>query len=99
MNNTKNKRFYSGGESMDEEQLALVEEGLNLLLQKYKLNQNKDDRRRMQAVMDAKIAIRKVMLSVAIKGDIKDIVPVIEGGKGAGWEVTDFDDRVVRYHA
>lgn len=84
---------------MDEEQLALVEEGLNLLLQKYKQNQDKDDRRRMQAVMDAKIAIRKVMLSVAIKGDIKDIVPVLEGGKGAGWQVTDFDDRVVRYHA
>jgi hypothetical protein len=84
---------------MDEAQLALVEEGLNLLLQKYKMNQHKDDRRRMQAVMDAKIAIRKVMLSVAIKGDIKDIVPVIEGGKGAGWEVTDFDDRVVRYQA
>jgi hypothetical protein len=84
---------------MDEAQLALVEEGLNLLLQKYKKNQNKDDRRRVQAVMDAKIAIRKVMLSVAIKGDIKDIVPILESGKGAGWEVTDFDDRVVRYHA
>lgn len=84
---------------MDEEQLALVEEGLNLLLQKYKLNQNKEDHRRTQAVLDAKAAIRKVMLSVAIKGDIKDIVPVIGGGKGAGWEVTDFDDKVVRYHA
>lgn len=84
---------------MDEEQLALVEEGLNLLLQKYKMNQDKDDRRRVQAVMDAKIAIRKVMLSVAIKGDIKEIVPVLEGGKGAGWQVTDFDDRIVRYHA
>jgi hypothetical protein len=84
---------------MDEEQLALVEEGLNLLLQRYKLNQNEGDLQRMQAVMDAKVAIRKVMLSVAIKGDIKDIIPVIEGGRGAGWEVTDFDNRVVRYHA
>ena len=84
---------------MDEEQLALVEEGLNLLLQKYKQNQSADDRRRVKAVMDAKIAIRKVMLSVAIKGDIKDIVPVIEAGRGAGWEVTDFEDKVVRYHA
>lgn len=84
---------------MDEEQLALVEEGLNLLLQKYKKNQDKDDRRRAQAVMDAKIAIRKVMLSVAIKGDIKEIVPVLESGKGAGWQVTDFENRIVRYHA
>ena len=99
MNNTRRNGFIGDGERMDEEQLALVEEGLNLLLQKYKLNQNKDDRRRVQAVMDAKIAIRKVMLSVAIKGDIKDIVPVLAGGKEAGWEVTDFDDKIVRYHA
>ena len=84
---------------MDEEQLALVEEGLNLLLQKFKRNERDGDAGRVQAVLDAKVAIRKVMLSVAIKGDIKDIVPIIEGGKGAGWEVTDFDDRVVRYHA
>ena len=84
---------------MDEEQLALVEEGLNLLIQKYKKNENEGDLVRMKAVMDAKLAIRKVMLSVAIKGDIKDISPVIEGGKGAGWEVTDFDNKVVRFHA
>ena len=84
---------------MDEEQLALVEEGLNMLLQKYKQNLNHGDIRRVQAVMDAKIAIRKVMLSVAIKGDIKDINPIIEGGKGAGWEVTDFNDKIVCYHA
>ena len=84
---------------MDEEQLALVEEGLNLLLQKYKLNQNPDDKKRVQAVMDAKLAIRKVMLSVAIKGDIKDIIPLLESGKGAGWQVTDFDNKVVRFHA
>ena len=84
---------------MDEEQLALVEEGLNMLLQKYKQNLNDGDIRRVQAVMDAKIAIRKVMLSVAIKGDIKDINPIIEGGKGAGWEVTDFNDKIVCYHA
>lgn len=84
---------------MDEEQLALVEEGLNLLLQKYKKNQNPGDLQRAKAVMDAKMAIRKVMLSVAIKGDIKDIIPVLEGGKGAGWEVTDFENKVVRYHA
>lgn len=84
---------------MDEQQLALVEEGLNLLIQKYKRNQNEGDLQKMQAAMDAKVAIRKVMLSVAIKGDIKDIVPIIERGKGAGWEVTDFEDKIVRFHA
>ncbi len=84
---------------MDEEQLALVEEGLNLLIKRFKRNSNIGDLERMKAAQDAKVAIRKVMLSVAVKGDIKDIVPVIEGGKGAGWEVTDFDDRIIRYHA
>ena len=84
---------------MDEEQLALVEEGLNLLIKKYKKNKNDGDLQRMKAAQDAKVAIRKVMLSVAIKGDIKDISPVIEGGKGAGWEVTDFENKTIRYHA
>ena len=84
---------------MDEEQLALVEEGLNLLIKKFKKNKNEGDLQRMKAAQDAKVAIRKVMLSVAIKGDIKDITPVIEGGKGAGWEVTDFDNKIIRYHA
>lgn len=84
---------------MDEEQLALVEEGLNLLMKKYKKNQNEGDLERLKAVIDAKVAIRKVMLSVAIKGDIKDIVPFMEGSRGAGWEVTDFHNRIVRYHA
>jgi hypothetical protein len=84
---------------MNEEQLSLVEEGLNLLIKKYKKNQNKGDLEKMQAAVDAKVAIRKVMLSVAIKGDIKDIIPVLEGGKGAGWEVTDFENKVVRFHA
>ena len=84
---------------MDELQLALVEEGLNLLIKRFKRNANEGDLERMKAAQDAKVAIRKVVLSVAIKGDIKDIVPVIEGGRGAGWEVTDFDDKVIRYHA
>lgn len=84
---------------MDEEQLALVEEGLNQLIKKWKRNINTGDLDRMKAAQDAKVAIRKVMLAVAVKGDVKDIVPVLEGGKGAGWEVTDFEDRVIRFHA
>jgi hypothetical protein len=84
---------------MDEEQLSLVEEGLNLMIKKFKRNSSEGDLQRMKAAQDAKSAIRKVILSLAIKGDIKDIVPVLEKGKGAGWEVTDFDDRTIRYHA
>ena len=84
---------------MDEEQLALVEEGLNLLIKKYKRNANQGDLERMKAAQDAKVAIRKVMLSVAIKGDIKSITPIIEGKRGAGWEVIDLNNKVIRYHA
>lgn len=84
---------------MDEEQLALVEEGLNQLIKKWKRNLNPGDLERLKAAQDAKLAIRKVALAVAVKGDIKDIIPVIDGGKGAGWEVTDFEDHVMRYHA
>jgi hypothetical protein len=87
------------GGYMDEEQLALVEEGLNLLIQKFKKNEIEGDLERVQIALDAKVAIRKVMLSVAIKGDIKDIIPVIETGRGAGWEVTDFENKIMRYHA
>lgn len=84
---------------MHEEQLALVEEGLNLLLQKYRKNENPGDLKRAKAVMDAMKAIRKVMLSVAINGDIKEIVPVIVENLGAGWEVTNTDNKVIRFHA
>jgi hypothetical protein len=49
--------------------------------------------------MDAKKAIRKVILAVAIKGDIKVINPIIAEEKGIGWEVTDFNNKVIRYHA
>jgi hypothetical protein len=84
---------------MDEEQLALVEQGLNLLIKKFKKNLNEGDLERLEACLDAKKAIRKVILAVAIKGDIKDIIPVLEEKKGAGWEVTDFNDKIIRYHA
>jgi hypothetical protein len=84
---------------MDEEQLALVEEGLNLLIKKFKQNLNEGDQERLQATIDAKKAIRKVILAVAIKGDIKVISPIIADSRGAGWEVTDFNDKIICYHA
>lgn len=93
------KSNWSKLANMDEEQLALVEEGLNMLIKRFKQNLNEGDLQRMQATLDAKKAIRKVILAVAIKGDIKDINPVIAKGKGAGWEVTDFNNQTVRYHA
>ena len=85
---------------MNEEQFALVEEGLAKLLKKFKQNLHEDDNRRMKVTQQAKTAIRKVILAVAIKGKIKDINPIInEAGTKAGWEVIDSNDKVVRYYA
>ena len=83
---------------MDEEQLALVEEGLSLLIKKYKQNLEDGDTRRMKHTQDAKTAIRKVILAQAIKGRIKDIIPILENGKKAGWEVVDHNNKVIRYY-
>ena len=41
---------------MDEEQLALVEEGLNLLIKQYKKNSKEGDLQKMKAALDAQIA-------------------------------------------
>lgn len=84
---------------MNEEQLALVEEGLSLLIKKYKQNLSEGDARRMKHTQDAKTAIRKVILAQAIKGKIKCISPFLENGKKAGWEVIDHNDKVIRYYA
>lgn len=85
---------------MDEEQLVLVEEGLAKLLKKYKQNLADDDKRRLKVTQDAKTAIRKVILAVAIKGKIKEINPVLnDSGTKAGWEVIDGNNKVIRYFA
>ena len=81
---------------MDEEQLALVEEGLNLLIKKYKQNLNEGDAERLKAAQEAKVALRRVILAVAVKGNLKDIVP-IQDDESFGWEVTDQNDKVIRY--
>lgn len=84
---------------MNEEQLNMVEAGLNLLIKKFKLNKNPGDLDRMKAATEAKAAIRKVILNAAIKGEIKDIAPVKVKGQGYGWEVVESNDRLVRYVA
>lgn len=81
---------------MDEEQLALVEEGLNLLIKKYKQNLNEGDSERLKAAQEAKVALRRVILAVAVKGDLKDIIP-IQDEESFGWEVVDQNDKVIRY--
>ncbi len=83
---------------MNEEQLMLVEEGLAKMLKRFKQNLDSDDARRLKATQDAKTAIRKVILAVAIKGDIKVINPIqSENGYKIGWEVVDKNDKTVKY--
>ncbi len=84
---------------MNEEQLALVEQGLDLLIKKFKKNLNDGDDKKLQAAVEAKAAIRKVILNSAIKGSPKEIIPVKCKQKGYGWEVVEKTDRIVRFHA
>jgi len=83
---------------MNEEQLMQVEEGLAKLLKRFKQNLDADDARRLKATQDAKTAIRKVILAVAIKGDIKNINPIqSDNGYKIGWEVIDKNDKIIKY--
>lgn len=85
---------------MNEEQLMLVEEGLSKLLKQYKMNLKPDDARRLKVTQDAKMAIRKVILAVAIKGDVKDIIPLLaEDDIKIGWEVVDKNNKIIKYFA
>jgi|GEM_PF-740513 len=85
--------------SMDEENLILVEQGLVDLIKKYKKNLREGDLERAKAAQDAKAAIRKIILSVAIKGDILDIVPIIEEQKGAGFQIVDCNKKTIIYYS
>lgn len=85
---------------MNEEQLMIVEEGLAKLLKRYKMNLKPDDARKLKVTQDAKMAIRKVILAVAIKGDVKDIIPVFaDDSVKIGWEIVDKNDKTVKYFA
>jgi hypothetical protein len=85
---------------MNEEQLMLVEEGLSQMIKQFKMNLDSEDARRVKATQDAKQAIRKVILAVAIKGEIKDIYPIqSDNGYKIGWEVTDKNNKIIKYFA
>lgn len=74
---------------MNEQSLAIVEELLNQLIKKFKLNNSPRDTIRIRATEDAKGAIRRVMLMAAVHGDLRSIKPLFDGKKGFGWEVVD----------
>lgn len=74
---------------MDEEQLNLVEEELNKLIRRFKRNNTTKDQIRLNATIDAKNAIRKVTLLVALSGSLKSIKPIFDRKRGTGWEIVD----------
>lgn len=84
---------------MNEEQLHLVEEGLDLLFNKLNESSSEDEKWKLQAILQARKAIKKVILSLALKGDIKDITPFIEDDRSVGWMVTDSKNTMIRYSA
>lgn len=82
---------------MDEEELIKVEDGLNFLLAKFSKKPNCEHK--LAAIKDAKSAIRRVILSVAIKGNLKNIVPYFDPEKGLGWKIIDAYNEVLYYYS
>lgn len=70
---------------------------LENLINKYKMNNNKGDQRRLLETKQAFTAIRKVILNCAIKGDLIDMVPV-KSDEGIGWEVIENNEKLIRYY-
>lgn len=72
---------------MDEDELIKLEHGIDLLIKKYKQNLDKNDSYRLACCLDAKKAIRRIILNVAINGTFKYITPILDKKKGAGFQI------------
>lgn len=64
--------------------------GLEVLIKKYKRNLEKGDRERLDATKQAHAALRKVILTCSIKGEVQAIAPIKKGEK-YGWFVVEND--------
>ncbi len=80
------------------EVLEEVCKGLEEMMKKYKRNQIPGDKDRYDATKQAHAALRKVILTTTIKGDIQSISP-IQNGKKYGWAVIDNDSNLKNYSA
>lgn len=81
-----------------QETLEEVCAGLEALMKKYKQNQVKGDRERLEATKQAHAALRKVILTCTIKGEVLGISPVKNGEK-YGWFVIENDLTQKSYNA
>jgi hypothetical protein len=75
-----------------------VAKGLEVLMKKYRLNASPGDKERYEATKQAHAAIRKVILTMEIKGDILDITPIKKGDR-CGWAVIDLENNTKNYGA
>lgn len=80
------------------ETLETVCKGLEMLMKKYKHNSMPGDKEKYEATKQAHMALRKVVLTMTIKGDIINIVPQKNGQK-YGWSVLEGDSNMKNYSA
>jgi len=73
-----------------------IAKGLEKLMKRYKLNSVPGDKERYEATKQAHTALRKVILTMEIKGDIQQLAPFKKGDK-CGWSVTDLDNKSKNY--
>ncbi len=73
-------------------------EGLESLINKYKLNNHPDDKRKLKVTKASHSALRKVILMMEINGDISCITPISDGKKH-GWMVIDSNNKEKAYCA
>ncbi|EQC45719.1 hypothetical protein [Bacteriovorax sp. Seq25_V] len=72
--------------------------GLEEMMKKFKRNQVAGDKERYEATKQAHAALRKVILTMTIKGDIQSISPIQNGSK-YGWAVIDAENSLKNYSA
>ena len=83
-------------EMINIECLNEVSQGLTLLMEKFQKNSTEGDLRRLSATIQAHRALRRVILTMEIKGDILNISPLRRGNK-YGWVVTDSFRKIKFY--
>lgn len=82
---------------MKDSELNSVEDGLNRLIARYKKNSDTKDAVRLSAALDAKKALRKIILIVAVTGNLQSIKPIFSKKQGAGWEIIDHAGRLKKF--
>lgn len=81
-----------------QDELQKVCDGLQVLIKQFKKNSRPGDKERLKATEQAHTALRKVILVMAIQGDLKNISPIKNGDK-CGWTTVALDGSCKNYSA